>query len=985
MKDTRFGLMTALSTVALLCLSLTAAAQSAVSVTVDQTGVGQVISSSFQGLSYETLLIFPDSSGNFLFSASNAPLINMFKTLGIKSLRIGGNSADNVNDNNGQLPADSACEAADKCPIIDNLYAFAQAAGIKVIFTLRLKVLNASAAAGEAAYIMKHYSSLTDCFEVGNEPNVYISSYSTYDGDFQSYRSAILAAAPGAKFCGPATTNGGGQPWAESFANEFKADPSILLICGHYYPGARTGNGANADIDFLLDPSRLSSGSNNYELYYSQFPSTAVSNSEIFRLEETNSLASQGEAGVSNVYASALWALDYMHWWSTRNAQGLNFHTGATSVYDPIMPTTVSSTYTAEPIAYGIKAFGLGANGNNASTVIGSNPDGVNMTAYGVLDSATGNLFVTIINKEHFGGAKNATITLNPGAAYGAGQVWDLQQTNKDVTATSGVTLGGAAIGGDGSWNGASSPITPSPSGAFTISIPAASAAVVGLTGKGAPPPPPQPASNLTATAISSSQINLSWTASPTPGVTYSIFRGTTSGFPPSGGNRIANGLIGAAFINTGLTASTAYFYVIEAVNPGGVSSVPTNQASATTPVASATTVQINAGGPAVSPFAADTDFVGGSTINHANTIDLSGVTNPAPMAVYQTGRTGNFTYTIPGFNPGLSQTVRLHFAETFFSSAGSRTFNVSINGTQVLSNFDIFATAGAQNKALIEQFTATANSSGQYVIQFTSVINNSLLSGIEVTSGAACSAPGAPAGLNATASSSSQINLSWTASASSCAVTYKVFRSTVGGFSPSSSNQIASGVSSPSFLDSGLAASTAYFYLVEAANAGGTSAASSQATATTQPPSASGVQINSGGPAVSPFIPDSDFSGGGVINHANTIDLSGVTNPAPMAVYQTARVGNFTYTVPGFAAGSSHALRLHFAETFFSSAGSRTFNVSINGTQVLTNFDVFAAAGAKNKAVVKQFTVNANSTGQYVVQFTSVVNQSLLSGLEIQ
>src|SRR5690349_24365736 len=90
----------------LLCLSVKAAAQSPVNVTVDQTSTGQTISSNFQGLSYETLLIFPDSSGNFLFSGTNTPLINMFKTLGIKSLRIGGNSADNVNDNNGQLPAD---------------------------------------------------------------------------------------------------------------------------------------------------------------------------------------------------------------------------------------------------------------------------------------------------------------------------------------------------------------------------------------------------------------------------------------------------------------------------------------------------------------------------------------------------------------------------------------------------------------------------------------------------------------------------------------------------------------------------------------------------------------------------------------------------------------------------------------------------------------------------------------------------------------
>jgi hypothetical protein len=71
--------------------------------------------------------------------------------------------------------------------------------------------------------------------------------------------------------------------------------------------------------------------------------------------------------------------------------------------------------------------------------------------------------------------------------------------------------------------------------------------------------------------------------------------------------------------------------------------------------------------------------------------------------------------------------------------------------------------------------------------------------------------------------------------------------------------------------------------------------------------------------------------------------------------------------------------------ETFFNTTGSRTFNVTLNGTQVLTNFDVRATAGAQNKAIVQQFTTAANTSGQYVIQFTSVVNQSLVSGIEIQ
>ena len=142
---------------------------------------------------------------------------------------------------------------------------------------------------------------------------------------------------------------------------------------------------------------------------------------------------------------------------------------------------------------------------------------------------------------------------------------------------------------------------------------------------------------------------------------------------------------------------------------------------------------------------------------------------------------------------------------------------------------------------------------------------------------------------------------------------------------------------------------------------------------------------IDCGGPVAAPYVADVGFVGGTVIHHANTIDTNGASGAAPATVYQYARSGNFTYTVSGFGASSSHIVRLHFAETYFSSPGSRTFNVTINGTQYLSAFDIFAAAGAKNKAVVREFAVSANTSGAYVIQATTVVNNSLLSGIEIQ
>ncbi|HLG76031.1 MAG TPA: malectin domain-containing carbohydrate-binding protein, partial [Ktedonobacteraceae bacterium] len=75
----------------------------------------------------------------------------------------------------------------------------------------------------------------------------------------------------------------------------------------------------------------------------------------------------------------------------------------------------------------------------------------------------------------------------------------------------------------------------------------------------------------------------------------------------------------------------------------------------------------------------------------------------------------------------------RLHWAELTFSNPGQRVFNVAINGNTVLSNFDVFATGGYK-KALVKEFTATADSNGQINISFTQAgADNPFISGIEI------------------------------------------------------------------------------------------------------------------------------------------------------------------------------------------------------------------------------------------------------------
>jgi hypothetical protein len=143
---------------------------------------------------------------------------------------------------------------------------------------------------------------------------------------------------------------------------------------------------------------------------------------------------------------------------------------------------------------------------------------------------------------------------------------------------------------------------------------------------------------------------------------------------------------------------------------------------------------------------------------------------------------------------------------------------------------------------------------------------------------------------------------------------------------------------------------------------------------------------INCGGPASPPFDADVDFSGGSTATFPTAvIDTTGVTDPAPAAVYQSARIGSFTYTLPGFAARSRHVVRLHMCENFYTGVGLRRFDVMINGTQVLSNVDIFGITGRKNRALVEELAADADASGRYVIQTKTRVGSSLISGIEIR
>ncbi|HVJ51622.1 MAG TPA: beta-1,3-glucanase family protein [Aliidongia sp.] len=375
--------------------------------------------------------------------------------------------------------------------------------------------------------------------------------------------------------------------------------------------------------------------------------------------------------------------------------------------------------------------------------------------------------------------------------------------------------------------------------------------------------------------------------------------------------------------------------------------------------------------------FSADKDFVGGNGSHNGAAISTAGVAQAAPQAVYQSERAGASTYTIPGLTAGSNYTLRLHFAEFYWTKPGQRVFNVAVNGAMMLPNFDVVAAAGGPDIAVVKSFTTAADSNGQITIALTSGgADQPKISGIEVASpngGPVITAQ--PAAQSAALGQAATFSVTATGAAP---LTYQWYKN----------GTLITGATSASYTTPAtVAGDSASTFFVVVSGSGDNITSSMASLQVTDSPGTSLMAIAAGSTtAIGNFTADTDFNGGGGNSRAGApITVAGIVDAAPQAVYQTERAGTFTYTVPGLTAGASYSLRLHFAEFYWTKPGQRVFNVNINGTQVLSNFDIVAAAGGPNIALIKPFTATASSAGQIVVKFTNgSADQPKVSGIEV-
>ena len=289
----------------------------------------------------------------------------------------------------------------------------------------------------------------------------------------------------------------------------------------------------------------------------------------------------------------------------------------------------------------------------------------------------------------------------------------------------------------------------------------------------------PAPPTALVATAVSASQINLTWSDHAANETGFVIERCQGAGCSTFA----AVGTVGAnvtSYDNTGLAASTSYSYRVAASNGAGTSGY-SNTAAATTP-----------GTIPAAPSSLAAAAVSASQINLTWSDNAS---NETGFVVERCQGVGCSTFAVVA---PLGANVT-SYNNTGLTASTSYTYRVAAtNGA---------GTSGYSN-------TATATTQG--------------------------TTPTAPTGLNASAVSASQINLTWTDNASN--ETGFVVERCQGVGCSNFAVVVPLGANVTSYNNTGLAASTSYSYRVAATNGAGTSGYSNTATATTQ--AASGLQL---------------------------------------------------------------------------------------------------------------------------------------------
>lgn len=461
-------------------------------VTVAATPAASAAPSDFLGLSFE-LRSLPLLAR---YATPHGDLVALLRSLGRGVVRFGGVSADEQSAWVGPgatLPswAGTAITPAD----LAGVARLAHETGWRVLLTVNLGHYDPRAAAQEAAAARAALGSALIGVEIGNEPDRFTGkrlrgrgwNIASYRDQVVAYRAAIEAAAPGTPIAGPDPATGTpGIPWLRAAARTLHP----ALLTEHYYPLSSCGY--EPTVGELLSPN-LRRGA---AAMLANVQGIARVAHAPLRIDETNDISCEGRPGVSDTFAAALWALDYIARALDAGVAGLNFHDLPTrsGSYSPLLapsPTALAAgALRAQPEWYALLAARELPRTNPLRVrVAGASPAEISASAFRTPD---GRLHLVLVDFDP-PGSRPLAVRLQASAASGArpaskpasrpyehGSI--LRLTAPAPAATGGVHLGGRTVAPDGSWSAPSSlPAVYNHHGALSLQLAPSSAAVVTL------------------------------------------------------------------------------------------------------------------------------------------------------------------------------------------------------------------------------------------------------------------------------------------------------------------------------------------------------------------------------------------------------------------------------------------------------------------------------------------------------------------------
>jgi chitodextrinase len=490
----------------------------------------------------------------------------------------------------------------------------------------------------------------------------------------------------------------------------------------------------------------------------------------------------------------------------------------------------------------------------------------------------------------------------------------------------------------------------------------------------------------VSSSAVGTSTATVSWAAATDNiGVTsYDIYRG---------GSKLAS-TSGLSYTDTTVTPATTFVYTVVAIDAAGNQSAQSSGSTITTltppdatpPTApGAVTATANSPTKATLSWTASTDNVAvdhytiarnGSTIvasqtglsyidtsltastNYAYTVTAYDVAGNASIPATATVVTPAPPDTTPPTTPGALTAVANSATKVTLNwtastdSVGVHHYAITRNGTIIVASQTALSFVDAVVASTSYTYTVTA---------YDTTGNASVPAPATVTTPALpdTSAPTVPGTVKATATAATSITVTWTAATDNVGVTaYNVYRAGV---------KIAT-TTSLTYANTGLVASTAYSYTVEAVDAAGNvSVRSAAATATT--------------PALpdtaAPTVP-ANLKVGTVTGTSAMLTWAASTDNVAVANYELYQAGikiattsSLSYTVSGLTPATSYSYTIDAIDA----AGNR----SVQSTAVTTiTVDTIAPVASTT------FTAQASALGQVTLTWTAATDNAKVTGYKL-